>query len=121
MAGLKKIGFFRLLRMTWLRDQVVRLFGAIRLGKELFAIKVDAYGDGGAVEYLIAGEKEAEITAKVAAWAADAIYRRDLPKGVYHMEQLFEFEDVWDPIQATYSFERHLPTNISSIPYRNVQ
>ncbi|KQL46034.1 hypothetical protein AN963_13590 [Brevibacillus choshinensis] len=121
LAILKRVGFFHLLRVEWLRESVVRLFGAIRLGKELFAIKVDANGDGGEVEYLIAGKKEAEITAKVAAWTADAIYRKDLPKGVYHMEQLFELEDVWEYIQAAYTFDHQITVNKSSIPYRNVQ
>jgi saccharopine dehydrogenase (NAD+, L-lysine-forming) len=71
-------------------------FGSI--GKEMFAVKIDAWGKRSQcdvlVEFLLQGINEADITAKVAAAVANFVYRSALPHGVYHIDQLFEWESI---------------------------
>lgn len=96
LAWLRAGGVFRLLKLPRIRHAAILLFGKLRFGKEMFAVKIDAWGKRGQddvlIECLIQGIKEASITAKVAAAVADKVYRSELPHGVYHIDQLFEWE-----------------------------
>ncbi|MGG1444245.1 hypothetical protein ABE354_19755 [Brevibacillus laterosporus] len=52
------------------------------------------------------------MTAKVAVSLVDAIYRSAFPSGVYHIEQIFELENLqgWLPSEA--SIEIHIEDNL---------
>ncbi|WP_138754773.1 saccharopine dehydrogenase family protein [Paenibacillus sinopodophylli] len=123
IAVLQRLGFMRLLRIGWIRELAIQSFGKLRIGSEGYAVKIAGYGKQGEmdtiVEFGLQGEKEADITAGVAAAAAMAMYESELPKGIFHVEQLFELnlheqgialrlkgnEDAWDvstvnPIQS---------------------
>lgn len=108
LGWLNALGVFRLLKQKRLRQGVVHLLGAIRFGKAMVAIKVDAQGiregEEVRIESTVIGEHEADITAKVAAWVADTLYRMKVRHGVFHLEQLFAFEDVWQGIGDSISF-----------------
>jgi saccharopine dehydrogenase-like NADP-dependent oxidoreductase len=98
LARLKASGIFRFLKSKPLRSAVVRMFGKMRFGKDIYAVKIDAKGmrrrEPVLVESFVHGRKEAEITAKVATAVADLVYRSTLPNGVYHIDQLFELERI---------------------------
>ncbi|MFC3747201.1 saccharopine dehydrogenase family protein [Paenibacillus sp. GCM10012306] len=93
VAWLQKFGLSKMLRSERMRKAAVWSFGKLRYGSDQFAIKVDAYGTKNGLpyttEYGLQGENEAQITARVAASVAGAIYSAALPPGVFHIEELF--------------------------------
>lgn len=109
LAWLKASGTFCLVRNRRVRDAIVQAFGKIRFGKELFALKIDAWGKKNGkdarVECLVQGENEAKITAKVATSVATIVYQSTLPHGVYHIEQLFELAHVMPSFEHLISIE----------------
>lgn len=109
MAWLRASGVFRLLKFRPIRDAFVRLFGKVRLGTEMFAVKIDARGEKSEadllVECFLQGKNEAAITAKVAGAVADAVYRDSFPHGVYHIEQLVGLANLLPPIRQLVSLE----------------
>jgi hypothetical protein len=82
------------------RDAVVRSFGKIHLGGNAVAVKVDARGTLNGketkVECRLRGHHQSDLTAKATVFAALALYRSELPYGVFHMEQVFS----WNRMQA---------------------
>lgn len=98
LAWLRASGMFRLLKLKTIRNAAIQLFGKMRFGKELFAVKIDTWGKRGQedvlVESFLQGINEAKITAMVAASVSDKVYRSALSHGVYHIDQLFELESL---------------------------
>ncbi|MCE5171600.1 saccharopine dehydrogenase NADP-binding domain-containing protein [Paenibacillus profundus] len=98
IAEARAAKMFSLLKVEWIRRAVVRSFGMMRIGEETFAVKIDARGckagEDAWVECFLHGKNEAEITARVAVFAANAVYGSSFPHGVYHMEQLFGPESL---------------------------
>ncbi|MCU6707738.1 saccharopine dehydrogenase NADP-binding domain-containing protein [Paenibacillus sp. J5C_2022] len=93
MAGMKSMGLTGLLSREGVRRSAVDLFGKLRMGSDRYALKIDAYGrrrgEAAAFQAFLQGNGESEITAAVAAAAADLLYcDRNAPGGVYHSEQL---------------------------------
>ncbi|MCC3374215.1 saccharopine dehydrogenase family protein [Cohnella sp. REN36] len=109
LAWLRATGIFRLLRLKPIRYTAVQLFGKVRFGKDIYAVKIDAQGKKDQkdvkVECFLQGRNEARITAKVAAAVADTVYRSELPYGVYHIEQLFELDSILHPIRQEVAFD----------------
>lgn len=104
LAWLSAAGATRLLERKAIRSPVVKWLAGKRPGKARCAVKVDAYGmwkgEPAAVECFFQGGEEARITARVAVYAADALYCTSLPPGVYHMDQLFDLDHVLARIGA---------------------
>lgn len=98
VAGAKSTGILRLLRYRFIREAALKLFGLLRAGQELFAVKVDAKGVWGdeerVVELTLTGKREAEVTGIVAAAAAARLYRSDSARGLYHLEQFLALDDL---------------------------
>jgi saccharopine dehydrogenase-like NADP-dependent oxidoreductase len=96
MALLKGIGFDRLLSAKPVRQLAIQSFGKLRYGSASYAIKVAGYGNlagaAAVAEFGLQGVKEAEITAMTAIAVVKGVYGNRLPRGVYHIEQLFELE-----------------------------
>ncbi|GED17295.1 saccharopine dehydrogenase family protein [Aneurinibacillus migulanus] len=109
MSGLRKIGAFRLLQVHRIRNAMIRSFEQLHFGGDQFAVKVDAWGRKGgkdaAVECLLQGKDQSNMTAKVAVCVADALYSQVFPHGVYHIEQLFELKSMQDWLQQEASIE----------------
>ncbi len=107
-AVLKKIGFFYSLKISFLKSLFIKIFERFQFGSDMFMIKVDSVGekDGKTLEYScsITGEKEGEITGKVASIVAEYIYKDKFPAGVYHIEQLFEPKDIIDLLGNSIKF-----------------
>ncbi|MGO4546562.1 saccharopine dehydrogenase family protein [Paenibacillus sp. 2TAB23] len=96
VSVLRKAGFIRFLRRGGLRKLAIQAFGKLKFGSEGYAVKIAGYGKlAGAdtvAEYGIQGEREADVTAAVAAAAAKEMYEGSMPKGIFHIEQLFELD-----------------------------
>ncbi|MEV5027624.1 saccharopine dehydrogenase family protein [Paenibacillus sp. LPE1-1-1.1] len=96
IAWLRKAGFVRFMSFSPIKKLMIHSLGKLRFGSEGFAVKVTGYGKlaGAAAmaEFGLQGEKEADITAAVAAAAAKLMYENKLPKGIFHIEQLFELD-----------------------------
>lgn len=112
LAGLRAAGILGLMKVKPIRDIVVQLFGKIRFGQDVYALKIDAQGrkDGKGIEaeYFLQGRNEAFVTAKVAASVADLVYRTELPHGVYHIEQLFELDDILPAISKAVTIDSRI-------------
>ncbi|ASR48458.1 saccharopine dehydrogenase [Paenibacillus kribbensis] len=100
LAGLRTTGLSGLLRQQSVRDVVVRSFSKLHLGGNGVAVKVDARGTlkdkQTEVECQLRGHQQSNLTAKAAVFAALALYRSELPYGVFHMEQCFAWSRMRD-------------------------
>jgi saccharopine dehydrogenase-like NADP-dependent oxidoreductase len=100
LAGLRTSGISRLLRQRYVRNVVVRGFGTVHIGGDAVAVKVDARGNRNGketkVECRLRGHHQSDLTAKAAVFAALALYRSELPHGVFHMEQCFSWSRMQD-------------------------
>lgn len=94
IARMKEIGGLGILQNQNVRHMTEKAMTTLAFGSDKYALKVEAVGKkAGKVvksELLIQGRKEAEITGLVAAAAARNLYEGEYPKGVYHIEQLFD-------------------------------
>ncbi|GBF74278.1 hypothetical protein PA598K_02614 [Paenibacillus sp. 598K] len=103
LAGAKRLGLLRPLRLPALRSLAVRAFASVSLGQPLYAVHVRASGlrgdDPAYAEAVLVGQREAEITAMTAALVADRLYARDGKGGVYHIEQLLRYEELASELQ----------------------
>ncbi|BCJ94307.1 hypothetical protein acsn021_18760 [Anaerocolumna cellulosilytica] len=110
IALMKKIGGLSVLKNQTVRHIVEKAMENLPFGTDKYALKVEAAGklNGKSVksELLIEGQKEAEITGIVAAASARYLYEGDYPKGIYHIEQLFDFRIL--PVQIKKKMKKRL-------------
>ncbi|MDT0122626.1 saccharopine dehydrogenase NADP-binding domain-containing protein [Paenibacillus sp. RRE4] len=99
----RRAGLLKLLRFAWLRNLAVKAFAWIPGGKPMFAVKVDVAGwkngERVGMEQLLVGEKEAVLTAEVAAAVAKRVYTKSQQPGVYHVEQCFSIQDIQEELE----------------------
>ncbi|TYR81325.1 saccharopine dehydrogenase [Priestia megaterium] len=92
----KRAGIFHLLKYQSLRKMMVWFLSKIRWGKEIYALKIDAWGEVNGKKVLaeadIHGQQEALITAAIAAKAGEELYTAKGLQGIYHLE---EFLDIY--------------------------
>lgn len=102
----KKLGILKLLKYRSIRRAVMALMGLLAGGKPQFAVKVDSWGDDAVhVQQYLYGLKEAEITAIVAAKVVEEVYRGELAHGVYHIEQLFQLQEILTAIGSKVEYK----------------
>ncbi|MBM7624102.1 saccharopine dehydrogenase NADP-binding domain-containing protein [Sporohalobacter salinus] len=98
LAFLKKLGILNFLELKKLRNAVVKFLNNIHLGSDKFIVKVKAFGkkEGKTTdfEFSILGNNQTRITGKVAAIVAENIYTEKLSSGVYHIEEIFNLQDI---------------------------
>ncbi|PYE50227.1 saccharopine dehydrogenase NADP-binding domain-containing protein [Paenibacillus barcinonensis] len=98
----RRAGLLKLLRLPWVRQAAVNAFAWIPGGEPMFAVKVDVTGWKNGqythVEQRIVGDKEAVVTADVAAAVAKRVYATPHQAGVYHVEQCFTLKDIQDEL-----------------------
>lgn len=98
LALFKAAGLLKALRNRRMRDLAVRLFERIKIGSDTVAVKIDAWGERGGeklhVEVFMHGRKESAVTGTVAAFVADRLYREDHASGVFHIDQIFDLEEL---------------------------
>lgn len=95
----KRLGILKLLKYRSIRSAVMAMMGLLAGGKPQFAVKIDSWGDANRdhavhVQQYLYGQKEAEITAIVAAKVVERVYHGGLAHGVYHIEQLFQLQEI---------------------------
>lgn len=117
-AGLRATGAGGFLKAGWVRQAAISGIGKLHYGGERFAVKVDARGSKGNkdayAECFLQGIHQSDMTAKVAVSVADALCRTDFPHGIYHIEQLFELDDMRDWLTKEASVEIRLDGNLYS-------
>ncbi|MFC4600927.1 saccharopine dehydrogenase family protein [Cohnella hongkongensis] len=98
LAGARKLGLHRLLRLKPVRSAAIACLGRVRLGSERFAVLVEAIGekDGRAAiaEYRLQGRQQSELTAKCALDAAETVYAGETPAGVFPIERLLDWRKM---------------------------
>lgn len=98
----RRMGLLKLLRLRRIRQAAVNALVWIPGGEPMFAVKVDVTGwkNGHCtrVEQRIVGNKEAVVTAEVAAAVAKKVYATPQQPGVYHVEQCFTLHDLQDEL-----------------------
>lgn len=105
IAVMKRVGAFRMLNAPRGRNLAISLLSSIKIGKPIYAVKVEASGrkqnKPALAECSLHGSHEADATAAVAATVAEKLFTSALPYGVYHIEELFEY--------AEFDFNSHAP------------
>jgi len=90
----RRIGLFSMLRFKPMRELLVRAFKTLHFGSDIFVIKVDAHGTvagrNAHYECAVSGHGEGRGTAIVTAEVAASLFATSFSPGVYHMEQLFD-------------------------------
>lgn len=116
VAAFRRSGICRLLKRPAVRKAVVESFLRWKWGDDLFAIKIEARGKAGNHAAMatcqLQGRDQSYMTAKVAAFAAKTLYSEDFPQGVYHIEQLFK----WEQMRAWLPKEADLQVSVSELP-----
>lgn len=96
LAGFRKLGLHRLLRLKPLRAAAIACFGRVHLGSERFAVQVEAVGekDGrmAAAVYRLQGRRQSELTAFCALDVSEAVCGSTMPAGVFSIEQLLDWK-----------------------------
>lgn len=109
LAFLKKAGVLSLLKKPVMKRAVTSMFERIHMGTEIYAAKVISQGErkGEKVQCQcsVRGENEARITGKVAAFAARQLYSLSYSPGIYHMEELYQWEELFESIKDELHFE----------------
>lgn len=107
-AILKKIGFFNILKVRFFKNLFISMLQKVHFGSDIFVLKVDSYGvkDGKESKYecSIVGNREGEITGKVAAAIAEELYTKEQPAGLYHIEELFKSTDIFSKVAEDIRF-----------------
>jgi saccharopine dehydrogenase (NAD+, L-lysine-forming) len=108
LGWLKRVGSLRLLRRPWIHRLAVKAFETIHFGSDVYSVRVDATGiiagkpiSGASA---VMGYKEADGTAAVASAIAVRTLENQLPAGVFHVEELFDFEQLLPDTQAQIKF-----------------
>jgi saccharopine dehydrogenase-like NADP-dependent oxidoreductase len=95
IAAMKQLGVFRLLQAPKAKDLAVNLLSTIKIGKPIYAVKIEASGrkqnKPALAECLLHGSHEAEATAAVAAEIAKQLFISKLPHGAFHIEEFFDY------------------------------
>ncbi|ETT58259.1 saccharopine dehydrogenase NADP-binding domain-containing protein [Paenibacillus sp. FSL H8-0457] len=109
LAGCRASGLHFLLKVKWIRNAAVQAIMNLKMGSDAVALRVDAYGQlhgkVSKVECLLVGRDQSRLTAKVAITVAEAVYKGDVPSGVFHIEQVYELADMEDWMEKEISVE----------------
>lgn len=103
----------KLFGYPYVLKSMARLLQRFHLGKELYCVYVQATSPNRRMSMALKGEREALATAQVAATVASLFFEKDLPHGVYHIDQLMDLEQFITAADKTgYSAVRSFTTEI---------
>jgi len=93
---LKRIGVTKLLKQRNVRSTFVDLLRKIKIGSDGFSLKVETYNKKKDLlsECYLSGNGQGKVTGKVAAIVAEKIINGSTPKGIFHLEQVFNIEAI---------------------------
>ena len=125
LATLARIRFFKLLRYNQVRKPFKYLLKNLKIGSDVYAIKVSVRGKKNGTEVFshsaILGHCEAQATAEVAALTTRKLIDTKPGSGVFHIEELFEPEDILCHIKGAQLFGDAIPDKILPIDNLNKQ
>ena len=125
LAALASIRFFKLLKYNLVRKLFKYLLKSIKMGSDVYAVKVSVRGKKNGTEVFshgaILGHSEAQATAEVAALTARKLIDTRPDPGVFHIEELFEPEDILCHIKGAQLFGDAIPGKILPIDNWNKQ
>ncbi|NGZ74385.1 saccharopine dehydrogenase NADP-binding domain-containing protein [Saccharibacillus alkalitolerans] len=106
---LRRLGVFALLRCKPLRSAAADLAGRLHVGSERFAVRATAYGlqcgRPAQAHCTVRGVRQSDMTARVAAHAAEALLSRPHLRGVLHLEELLDADSLWSAVRTETSSE----------------
>ncbi|WP_239616588.1 saccharopine dehydrogenase family protein [Cohnella mopanensis] len=98
LALMKRMRLMRILKYKFVSQWIKASMKRIRMGSDKFVIKVEASGKkkgvNHEVECLAEGRNEGDMTARITALIGESVYVSPYPFGVFHIEQLFDLDDV---------------------------
>lgn len=110
VAALAQIRFFKLLKYSIIKSSFKFLLKNLKLGSDVYSIKVTVRGVKAGKEVLshgaIQGNGEAQITAEVATLVARRLLELKPNPGVYHIEELFDAKDILKHIKGARLFDK---------------
>ena len=93
LFGLRKAGFFKLVRRIGGNDILTSALTRLHTGTDRFAIRaVATWADGQDVWLAATGRQECRATAVFTAHVVRRLYLGDLPPGVHHVDQIVDAE-----------------------------
>lgn len=108
LAGLKKTGVFNLLKYKLVKNLFVWIFDVFKTGSDVFVAKVDSQGEKNGqktkLEVSIVGQNQTILTGQIGALITKYIYINQTPAGIYHIEQLFNAQDVFNQLKDYVDF-----------------
>ena len=115
IALFKKFGMFNLLKVTFVRNVIVRAlegvlstFQRLHIGTDTYAVKAEVKGikngKGVIVQSSIYGNNNTDITGRVTSLVADQLIKNKYPDGFFFIEQLFELDDLLPILLKDISF-----------------
>lgn len=109
IAGLQKIGFFRLLSISWIRRAIIAVFNNVHIGSDQYGIKAEATGlyqnQSVTVSGWLTGYNQSIVTAEVTAIVAEMLYTSNMPYGIYHLQQQISWQQVITRLQNVVNIE----------------
>ncbi|MBP1631256.1 MAG: Saccharopine dehydrogenase [Bacteroidetes bacterium] len=115
---LKKIGFFKMLRISWMYNFIANIFrivldviNRLKLCSDIYIVKIDIEGvkDNESInlQSSIVGYNNSIITGKIAAIVAKQIYTGKIKRGIYYLEEMFDFDSFYSELKndITYTYK----------------
>lgn len=97
LSFLKRIQFFKLLKIKFINNFLLWVFTNLKLGNDLFTVKAMLFlHDKKAISLTVSGSNESLATAQVVCVLLKWIHenRNNLPKGIKHLEEILTFQRV---------------------------
>ncbi|MFB1052038.1 saccharopine dehydrogenase family protein [Paraliobacillus sp. JSM ZJ581] len=115
LAGLKKTGFFNLLKYKLVKSLFVWIFDVFKIGSDVFVAKVDSQGEKNGkktkLEVSVVGQNQTMLTGQMGALITKYVYLNQTPAGIYHIEQIVNAQDVFNQLKKHVDFYVNGKTN----------
>lgn len=105
LSTLKHMGVFNLLKFKAVQNIFANIFNSLlpiiqksRFGTDIYSIKIDAIGLKNNNKYKCSigtiGYDNSLLTAQITAFVAKQLYTKNLPSGIFYLEELFSLDDL---------------------------
>jgi len=96
-SWMKRTGMSRILTAKGVQKIIISMMKRLQFGSDIFAVKVEGYGlrNGNESRYecSLRGHGEGKVTGQVAAKVASRLLQSSFPRGVFHIDQLFDLSE----------------------------
>ncbi len=105
LSILKRVGIFSLLKFRIIYNVFSKIFNStlpivrkLKLGTDIYSIKIDAVGLKAKNKRFchtgVIGNNNSLLTGKIASFVTKQLYTKNLPSGIFYMEELFSLDDL---------------------------